>query len=347
MTTNPETETVGANTCQICGKQFGSQHGVRTHTGLAHKSGLSVLPHPAGYESGGGISVLPVNATDFIFSSVPPYIQQGEELSVIEAHIESNVPLLLKGPAGVGKTLSFATVAVDKKMPIIQFDCSEDVKRLDLLGRFVDVGVFNLGVIPTAIETANQVGRCMLIFEELNALPPQQQKILNRLLDWRGNAYIQEIGRTYSLRDGCSIFVGATSNPLGYGGTYDLNVDLKSRFSEYTFGYPTTEVEGKIIELYDGIDVDLMGKLITLAQETRTGKVSYAISPRDLSHFSKVYKALKSRYSQGDAVKMALKVCIYNRYDDEQDRKVVVDRIGSIFGLTSTDMDGKTGVNYR
>ena len=72
--------------------------------------------------------------------------------------------LLLVGPKGIAKTLSVAAWAGKHHHPIVTFDCSEDVRRAQLIGMFTlrgDESPFILGPIPTAIEIANEVGSCM------------------------------------------------------------------------------------------------------------------------------------------------------------------------------------------
>jgi len=292
-------------------------------------------------KSSNGIEILPVKADDYMVKSVPKYVPIGPELQIFEAHLESGIPILLVGPKGEGKTLSLAYFAYTKNIPIIQFDCSENTKRFDLIGRFIIQGdqvKYLLGAMPTAIEVANQKGAAMLVLEEINALTPQQQKVLNQLLDWRRHVYIPEIGKTYRLKEGVKFLIAATMNPSTYGGVFELNEDLKSRFAEYVFFYPSKEDEKKILnEVTVNLDDQLKEKLILLASETRAGvnrgELSYALSTRDLVMFANVYNSyLKVFGNETFALKYALKVTVVNRYTDKQEIETIKARIVSIFG---------------
>ena len=288
--------------------------------------------------SGNGIEILPVKAEDYIPKQVPDYIQLHDELNIYEKFLENQIPILLRGPKGTGKTLSIAYFAAKKGIPIIQFDCSENTKRFDLIGRFIlkgDEVKYLLGALPTAIEIANQAGRAILVLEELNALTPQMQKVLNQILDWRRHIYIPEIGKTYELKNGAKLLICATMNPSTYGGVFELNEDLKSRFTELYVNYPKREKEKQIISL-TGLDENLQTWLLALAEETRAGvakgELSYALSPRDLIMFGEVYRAL------GD-LKQTLFLTVVNRYEDTQERKTVIARIEAIFGIQLIDFE--------
>jgi len=287
-----------------------------------------------------GIKILPVKAEDYLPKSVPEYVPRDYEEQLFKAHMESGIPLLLVGPKGVGKTLSIAAFAAKHNIPIIQFDCSENTKRQDLVGRFLLVGdevVYELGVMPVAITVANQYGKAILVFEELNALTPQMQKVLNQLLDWRRHVYIPEIGKIYRLENGCKLLIVGTMNPSYYGGVHELNEDLRSRFAEVYIDYPLEDEESRILEKISDLDQDLRKLLITLAIETRNGyaagDLSYALSTRDLAIFAQVYNSYRSVLDDMNALKMALRNTVVNRYEDKNEKKTIAQRIYSIFGV--------------
>lgn len=195
---------------------------------------------------------------------------------------------LFKGPKGIGKTLAVTHKARQDKVPLVVIPCSEDTRKIDLFGSLMAINnetVFVLGGLPLAIEMANKHGRAIIVFEELNALTPQVQKSTNELLDFRQSVTIRQAQKTWRLKPGCEIWAVGTMNPSVYGGTYDINEDLKSRFEEMDFDYPAFEWEKKIIKEAAGAPDGfgpIVDKLIAFASETRTGTIGYALSPRDL-----------------------------------------------------------------
>lgn len=287
------------------------------------------------------IPILPVRYEDYLPKSCPKYIPQDIELDLIDAHLKSGTNILFVGPKGIGKTLAFAYYAYKNKIPIIQFDCSENTRRQDLIGRFLLKGnevVYQLGVLPTAFEVANQYGKAILVLEEINALQPVSQKILNQVLDWRRHVYIPEIGVTYRLKDDTKLLIAGTMNPSTYGGVFELNEDLRSRFAEYHINYPEENKEREILDKLTDLEEEIRNLIIRLAADTRqmysSGDVNYALSTRDIIMFANLYNVYKETFDDSElALRNALITTVLNRYDDESERETITKRIYSVFGI--------------
>lgn len=239
--------------------------------------------------------------------------------------------LILVGPKGIGKTMSFQSYAAKKSIPIVTFDCSEDVRRSNLLGMYVirgDQTPFVLGPLTTAIEVANEAGSCILVMEEINGLSPQMQKVINPLADFRRRIEVPECTRVFGLKPGAKLWLVGTMNTSAYGGVYSLNEDLKSRFRMLSLGYPAPEDEAKIVTSHLK-DVDSMSlkKVMLLAQETRQKSLEYALAPRD------VVQILEDAASVG--MERALRIAIGKFEGDDQ--TTIKARIQSIFGYALTD----------
>jgi hypothetical protein len=248
----------------------------------------------------------PINMEQFYVKS-PPYFQTANNnLDYLVSHMgqDSPTPLCFVGPKGTGKTLVIAHYASENNIPIIQYDCSENTRKGDLIGRYIlrgDETEYQLGVLPTAIELANDKRKAILVLEELNALAPNMQKQLNQLLDWRRHVFADN-GKTYKLNKGAKLLVCATMNPSTYGGVVELKEDLISRWAQVWVEFPTVEEEKSIVNL-NGFNVKLLpfnsdGSQITTEQiwrlvgETRTDDaLSYALSPRDTVQLLQGYQS--------------------------------------------------------
>lgn len=246
--------------------------------------------------------------------------------------------LVLVGPKGVGKTLSFQSYAAKIESPIITFDCSEDVRRSHLLGSHILRGnesPFVLGPLTTAFEIANEVGQCILVLEEINALAPQMQKVLNGLADWRRRIEVPECQRVFKLNDGAKLWFVGTMNTAVYGGVYNLNEDLKSRFRLLALDYPTPAQEKAIIsgvlspKMLAGVTehaakgTPLLDRVLQLAIETRQKSLEYALSPRDVQQLIEDINLV--------GLPKALRVLL-GKWDTE-DRNTIKQRLVSIFGI--------------
>lgn len=224
------------------------------------------------------------------FKASSPVYVDAFKLHELYDGVAFRAPLVLVGPKGIGKTLSVQSYAVKKDVPIITFDCSEDVRRSHLLGSYVLRGSetpFVLGPVTTAFEVANEVGHCILCFEELNALTPQMQKILNAVSDFRRRVEVPECKTVFRLKDGAKLWIAGTMNTAVYGGVYTLNEDLKSRFRMLQLEYPTpTEEEKIVLAAVNGaagqVPKKVVDQAILLAHETRQQSLEYALSTRDV-----------------------------------------------------------------
>jgi len=280
---------------------------------------------------------------DFIPKYVPPYVDIYGLLKLYEIHfnMETPKPILVVGHKGQGKTLSIAYFAYKNRIPLYQFDCSEDTRRKDLVGSFTFDGekvMYLLGALPTAINLANRFGSAILVLEELNALSPQMQKVLNSILDWRGQIFVPEINKLYRVDDGCKLMIVATMNPSFYGGTFELNEDLRSRFCEVFIDYPSKENEKKILEeIHEDVDEEIVELVEIFAAETRAGykrgELSYAISTRDVMMFMELYNEYKKYFDGENALRLAITVSFYNRYSGDE-KTTIKNVIQSVFGVS-------------
>jgi nitric oxide reductase NorQ protein len=281
------------------------------------------------------VRVLPVSFSDFMREDIPRFVETRKEFKRMKVHLKSGIPLLLRGPKGIGKTLFVEKFCEKNKIPLPRMDCSENTKIYDLMGKFLMIGdetVFQLGIIPTAIEVANQKGQAVLDFEELGSLTPAMQKVLNQLLDYRKACFIPGLNKHYSLKEGVQLLVVGTTNPSTYGAVHELNEDLASRFAILDMKYPNEKKEKRILNTTD-IDEQLVNNLVVLAKETRAatlkGEIEYALSTRDLDQFFTSVRAYNEEGMNG--TKYALEESVFGKYESDQHKKWLQQRIDSIF----------------
>jgi len=267
-------------------------------------------------------------AEELLVLNPPPYV---DIFKLHDLYKKTDSNLLIKGPKGDGKSLSVFTYAAEHGIPLVVQECSEGTKETHLMGSQTLIGdktVFVLGSIPTAIDVANECGECILLFEELNALTPQVQKMLNAVGDFRKACSMPAIKRSYRLQPGKKLWLRGTMNPSVYGGTYDLNEDLKSRFDEIEITYPEPGLEKQVLITVCGSAVanDVLDKVIRLGGESRQGELSYSLSTRDL------VRLVQTIPKAGLPVALQLIACKF----EGDDRENIIRRINSIFGNVGT-----------
>ena len=246
------------------------------------------------------------------------YIPRGEDVTnyvkngnykILEIVWSTDNPMsvLIAGHKGTGKTQVVRTFAYENKIPCVTLDCSNETSEEQLKGSLINLGTYQLGVIPKAFEIANKYGKCILHLDEMSCLLKSEQKLLNSLLDWRREISIPETNQVYRLRKGAKLLVVGTMNPLTTRNDYEvekLNPDLKSRFLQFSIPYPKDSELKKIVkanikdpefmkileadkqldmtEDEDAITYNILDQFIKTSVESQEKDVGYVYSPRDL-----------------------------------------------------------------
>ena len=237
--------------------------------------------------------------------------------------------ILLNSPHGLGKSLLAVTFRtrlseqVGADIPMITVDCSQDTREQHLKGNLVGMGdetPFVLGPATDAINLANDMGCCILNLEEISALTPGSQKMLNSILDWRRSLEIPQLAKKFSLTEGARVLVWASMNPSAYGGVYTLNDDLRSRFREFRIPFPNQEQELEILKaVCSYADEALLENLTTLASQTRGDSLEYHFGTRDLVKF--LEDAQRTQI-----IDLAAEINLLNKFDGSE-RDTMADRI--------------------
>ena len=285
----------------------------------------------------------PINSEQFKPFKWANYIQLEEEfddiVSIIEDEDQPNI--LLEADAGVGKTTMAYELGVKFNAKVVAYSCSSGTREGDLRGRTLNTnGLFQLGYLIVAVEIANEEGICILYLDELNALEPELQKMLNSLLDDR--RLINANSKLFRINKGCKLIVIATMNPSSYAGTVPLNPDLRSRFCGLIMPFPTADHLTKVVDWTD-IPEDVKNSLIQLATDVFQykvhGDVDYVVTTRDLKDFCRKYRNFKKRGKTAqECLDKSLAFTIYIKFGDKTEKELVEKSANDTFAdqLTGT-----------
>jgi len=256
-------------------------------------------------------------------NELPEYIEQKDELSYITKVVEIR-PVLVKGPAGIGKSLLAKTIAAKLGVPTFTVNCHNYTRASALLGKWILVNSHTEwvdGPITKAFRAANKTGAAMLIIEEVNAMKPGVSIVLHSLLDFRKELTLDEKdGEVIRLKPGAKLYIVSTMNP-GYEGTYHLNPAFKSRFAEVELDYPPKDVEITIIERVAKIDHSTAAIIADICEVLREafkrGEIADAPSPREAVMCGDIYRVTKS-------LKVAVELAIVNKCAETDEEKQLI-----------------------
>ena len=260
-----------------------------------------------------------------------------EEERLTKAILNAVDPYLIESEKGQGKTLLVHTVCSKNKIALIEEPVGVGTKRTDLIGTKEinrDGTLFNLGLLPRAIEVANHYKHACLYCDEGNAQDHEIQRYWNRICD--GRKSIVANGKTYRLDKDAKLSIVWTINPVTYAGINSLTEDLRSRFIGSVWDYPSNENLEKVIN-WEQISEDLVKQpLLTLVQDVyalrRKGEVEYALSIRDIAQFCEHFRKIMD--SAEKPIERAIKEVILIKYTDASERELVKIRANDTFGVS-------------
>ena len=93
-------------------------------------------------------------------TDAPFYLAQGDECALFEVAGANDLPVLLKGPTGCGKTRFVTHMAARLGRPLYTVACHDDLSAADLIGRYLLKGGETVWVdgpltraVPAAVST--------------------------------------------------------------------------------------------------------------------------------------------------------------------------------------------------
>jgi nitric oxide reductase NorQ protein len=194
-----------------------------------------------------------------------PYLPSGQEMEIFAAAWRQGLPVLLKGPTGCGKTRFVQTMALELKRPLLTVACHEDLTAGDLVGRFLLKGgetVWEDGPLTRAVR---QGGICYL--DEVVEARADTTVVIHPLADHRRELNIERLG--LQLQAPSEFMLVMSYNPGYQSVLKDLKPSTRQRMVAIELGFPTPEVEERIVVQESGIEAGLARRLVQFAQAIR------------------------------------------------------------------------------
>lgn len=199
-------------------------------------------------------------------SHEPIYLSRDNEIETFEYCFKLQLPLLLKGPTGCGKSQLVEYMAKKMNRPLIKVSCNEDTNAADLIGRFLIQNgetVWQDGPVSRAMKT-----NALLFLDEFAEAREDVVVALHPLTDHRREIYIDKINST--LRANSDFMLIASYNPGYQKGLKEIKPSTKQRFVVVAMNYLSMEREKELLIKLTGIDTKYAGLLSQLAHKIRS-----------------------------------------------------------------------------
>ena len=180
---------------------------------------------------------------DFRLTKEPYYLEINDEVSLFEAAYDNNIPVLLKGPTGVGKTRFIEHMtwrlqnsggdAPSDGVPLITVACHEDLTASDLVGRYLLEGD-ETRWIDGPITRATKAGAICYLDEVVEARK-DTTVLIHPLTDYRRLLPVEKRGELLEAAAGFLLVM--SYNPGYQSALKDLKHSTRQRFISIDFGY--------------------------------------------------------------------------------------------------------------
>lgn len=170
------------------------------------------------------------------------------DLDVLAAAHAARHNVLLYGPTGSAKTSLVYAYAVKAGLPVVNVACNGGIDIRQLIGGWTPQPDGSFDFIPGDLVLGVQQG-AVILFNEINFLPPKLAAFVFALLDRRRQIFIPDAAGSSTptmIQASPSTFILADFNP-GYEGTRPLNKALRNRFAiSLEWGY-NHDVEDQLL----------------------------------------------------------------------------------------------------
>lgn len=250
------------------------------------------------------------------------YLPQNNEVEVFNAAAQMNLPILIKGPTGCGKTRFVEAMGEKLNRKVYTVVCHDDLSAADLLGRHLigENGTYwQDGPLTKAVRHG---GICYL--DEIIEARKDTTVILHSLADYRRTLPIDRTGEVIEAHPDFMLVV--SYNPGYQNILKGMKPSTKQRFISLTFDYPKAEIEQAIIIKESELDEEAVRKLVVIASDIRKlsdSDLQEAVSTRLLIYAAKLIQ-------QGFNPYQACLHSIVASLSDEPDLLAVLEQLVSL-----------------
>lgn len=204
-------------------------------------------------------------AEQHALETAPFYLPSGNEEALFEHAWRQQLPVLIKGPTGCGKTRFVEYMAWRLRRPLVTVACHEDLFASDLIGRYLlknDETVWIDGPLTRAVREG-----AICYLDEIVEARKDTTVVIHPLTDNRRRLTVDKKGEYIQAHPGFMMVI--SYNPGYQSVLKDLKQSTRQRFVSLEFDYPPADKEAAIVAHEGNIQTDTALKLVTLAHKIR------------------------------------------------------------------------------
>jgi nitric oxide reductase NorQ protein len=203
------------------------------------------------------------------------YLANGNEVQLFEQAYRRQIPVMLTGPTGCGKTRLVEHMGLLLGRPVVTISCHDDLTSSDLVGRFMVVGgdvVWTDGPLTKAVKSG-----AICYLDEVVEARHDSLAILHSLTDHRRALYLDRAGEVVHAPG--SFMLVCSYNPAYRSALKELKPSFRQRFITLAMDYLPPEREAEVIVSESGVDPAVAHRLVQCAVAIRTADEIFHFEP--------------------------------------------------------------------
>jgi MoxR-like ATPase len=198
------------------------------------------------------------------------YVPSGAECDAIVAAWRAQLPVMLTGPTGCGKTRLVHHMAAVLDRPVVTVTCHDDLTASDLVGRFLVAGG-DVRWVDGPLTTAVRTG-AVCYLDEVAEARRDTLAVLHSLLDDRRALYLERTGETVVAPP--EFMLIASYNPSSRSILKELKPSFRQRFVTMALDYLPADAETGVVRHEAGVSVEVADRLVKAATALRRAEES-------------------------------------------------------------------------
>lgn len=200
--------------------------------------------------------------------TLPFYRPQGGEVALFEHAWRNQLPVLIKGPTGCGKTRFVQHMAARLGRPLYTVACHDDLTAADLVGRHL-IGEDGTYWCDGPLTRAVREG-AICYLDEIVEARKDTTVVLHPLTDDRRILPLERTGETLHAPSGFMLVV--SYNPGYQNLLKGMKPSTRQRFLAMSFDFPRPQLEVEVLVGETGVGRDGAERLVGLANALRALK---------------------------------------------------------------------------
>lgn len=269
---------------------------------------------------------------EFTFKEEPYYLPIRDEVEIFATAYRQQIPVLLKGPTGCGKTrfIEYMAWRIGRghgrpdSLPLVTIACHEDLTASDMVGRYLLEGEETRWMDGPLTKAVKHGAICYL--DEVVEARKDTTVLIHPLTDYRRFLPVEKRGQLLQAHSDFLLVI--SYNPGYQSALKDLKQSTRQRFVAIEFDYPPRDMEAKVIAHESGVGPDMALELAKLGEKVRNLRdhgLEEGVSTRLLIYAGKLIR-------EGIAPRRACQTAvIWAITDDHEVQRAIEEVVSAIF----------------